>query len=115
VDVDAYVVGAPEPALTGVDPDPDPDTLRLGPILVSETALDLDRAGYGIEGGLIGHEKAISLVLHDTAAMRLRSLVDDRVVSFQDRSKGIAQLLEHPRRALDVGEEKADRPYREGA
>ena len=72
--------------------------------------MDLDGTRNRVEGGLIGNKEAIALVLDDPAAVIGRGLVHDRVVALQDRPKSIAELLDHPRRALDVGEEKADRP-----
>ncbi len=112
MDVDADIVGATQPALTGVNSDPHHHVLRRLPVLRRQMALDLHGAGDRVECGLEGDEETIALVLHDAAAMLGRRLMHDRVVAFQDRPKGIAELLEHPRRALDVGEEKADRPER---
>ena len=69
-------------------------SLRRFPFLRREVALDLHGAGDRVEGGLKGDEEAITLVLDDPAAVAVGRLVHDCVVAFQDRPKGIAELLD---------------------
>ena len=107
VDVEADVLGRVERGLAGVDPDPDPDRAAVEPT---------HRLADGADGGLGGGERVeerVALVVDLVAVERRAGLAHDPAVLGERVTVGVdAELLEQPRRALDVGEHQRHRPRR---
>ena len=107
VDVHADVVVVGDDRLAAVDshPHPDPD--------LGQGVLRGDRGLNGVGRSLErGEERVATGVDHDAAVLRDRR-THDAVVLREERGVVVSELVQQPRRALDVGEEKRDFSRRE--
>jgi hypothetical protein len=92
----------------GVDPDPDAKLPRG-----SQCSLRLDGCGDGLRRALEDDEEGISLRVDLDAAEAFEGRPQQAAVSRKSLGVPLAELLQQPRRAGDVGEEEGDRAGRQ--
>ena len=81
--------------------------------MIGEGALGCDRAGDGVPRARERVEEGVPLCVDLCAALVAEMLPQEPAVVADDVAVGVPELLEQPRRALDIGEEKRDRAARE--
>jgi len=107
VDVHADVVAVGDDRLAAVDSHPHPDT-DLG-----KGVLRGDRGLNGIGRSLEGGEERVATGIDNDATVLGDCRTHDAVVLCEERGVVVSELVQQPRGALDVGEEKGDFSRRE--
>ena len=107
-DVEPEVPLLADRGLAGVQPHPHPHRRAVGPLVGLERALGRDRGANGIAGAPERVEERIALRVDLRAAVRGERLADDPPVVARHIGVRVAELLEQPGRALDVGEHEGD-------
>ena len=80
-----------------------------GPGVVAQRALRRDRGLGRVACAREREEERVTLRVHLGAAALAETLADDPPVRRHDVAVGVAELLQQPRRPLDVGEDERDR------
>jgi len=80
----------------------------LGPVVLSESALGDDGGAQGRVGAGKGEEERVSLAVDLAAFVRLRRLPENAPLVCENSAVALSELLEQPRRALDVREQEGD-------
>ena len=109
VDVQADVALSCPNRLAGVDAHPVPDGDSVGPRPLGHGPLAVDRGLDSRSGALEDEVQPIASRAPLERTMSRERLADQPVVIGQHRRIAVAQDLEQPRRALDVGEHEGDR------
>ncbi|CAN5296444.1 hypothetical protein BH09ACT13_BH09ACT13_04620 [soil metagenome] len=94
--------------LTRVQPHPHADLATVGPVVLGERALRDDRRSESRIRTREREEERVSLRVDLAPAALGRGLADGALVLCPDGAVALAQVLEQPRRPLDVGEEECD-------
>ena len=94
-------------------PDPQPVRLLVRPRLGGERALDLGRGGDRVPRAREREEDAVTGPVDLRAAVRRGGLAHELAHARPRGREPLAEQVEEPRRALDVGEEERDRPRRQ--
>src|SRR5207302_9764074 len=102
------VVIADQRRLAGVQPNADAHPPAVGPAVLRERLLDCGRAGAGIERAVEDDKVRIALGTELVAVIRLQRLPLDGVMRQQHLGIAIAELLDQPRRSLDITEIEGD-------
>jgi hypothetical protein len=87
---------------------PHANLATLGPLVRPERTLGRDRTRDRVSRARERVEERVALGVDLRAALVTEAFPEQPPVVAHDLAVGIAQLLEQPRRALDVGEEKCD-------
>ena len=111
VHVHAYVVGATERAVTGVEAHAHLESNAFGPIVAGQCALACDRRFDGVAGGGKRHEERIAL--HPDFDPGGKGRPQQLVVIFQDSAEFVTEPLHQLGGALDVGEQEGHGSCRE--
>ena len=112
MDVEAGVQVPGDERLPGVDADPHPDRLAL-PGVLGERLLRLRSRAHSRARIGEGEVEGVALHLHLDPATGDEGLPEQSAVVLERAHVGfLAELLEQPRRALDVREEQGDRAAR---
>jgi len=106
VHIDTDVVLAGDDGLAGVDAYADANRA------VGERALRSLGGGDGAGGALKRHEEGVALRTDLDATVVLEGAPEDAPVLSEDIHVPVAELVDEPCRALDIGEEEGDRPAR---
>ena len=117
-DVEPEVALVADRRLAGVQPHPHPHRRAVGPRVGLERALGGDRGADGVPGAAERVEERVALRVDLRAAVGGERLAHDPAVVARHLGVGVAELLEQPGRALDVGEHERDgsgRQRRHGA
>ena len=101
VDVDPDVALVSQLWLAGVDPHPDGNL---------ECALRLLGRRQRVRGAGEDDEEGVALGVDLDPAVAFERLAEDAAVLAQDVGIALAELVEEPGRALDVGEDEGDGP-----
>ena len=96
--------------LTRVQAHPHADFFLLWPRVSGEGALSCDRAGHGVPRSRERVEEGVALRVDLRAALFAELVSEEPAVVADDLAVGVTELLEQPGRALDIGEQKRDRP-----
>ncbi len=108
-DVEAEVALVADGRLAGVQAHAHPHLGPLRPGVRAESPLSRNRAGDRLRCAREGVEERVALRVDLRAALRAQVLAEEPAVLADDFAVVVAELLEQPRRALDVGEEERDR------
>ena len=108
MDVEADVAGHGAERLAAVDAHPDADIGAARPRVLAERPLRLDRGRHGAADGGEREEQPVPGGIDPLAVVCLGRRADDPVVVGEERGVGVAELLQEPGRALDVGEQERD-------
>ena len=112
MDVDAHVDAGGQLSLAGVDADADLDVGASRPRLRGDRPLNADRGLDGVSGGPEDREERVTLGA-DLGAAAGTGDPDELVVPREQRAVVGPELLDEPRRALDVGEQEGGGPGRQ--
>ena len=112
-DVEPEIALIADRGLAGVQTHPHAHRLLLGPRVIGEGALSSDRAGDGVPRPRERVEEGVPLCVDLCAALVAEMLPQKQAMVADDIAVGVPELLEEPRRALDIGEEKRHRAARE--
>jgi hypothetical protein len=112
VHVHADIVPADHPRLPCVHPHPDPHDHTARPRTSGESPLRRHRRAHGITSAHKRNEERIALSAHLVTAMRRDRTANDPAVLVKDVREALAEVLEQPRRPLDIAEQQRDRPSR---
>ena len=107
-DVEPEVALVADRRLAGVQAHPDADLAALRPLVCRERALGRHRPGDCVPRARERVEERVALGVDLGATLVAEALAEQQPVVADDVAVGVAELLEQPRRALDVGEEKRD-------
>ena len=110
VQADPVVPLVSDQRLAGVEPHPDPALDTVRPLLGGERALGADRRLDGVLGAGEREEERVALVVHLAPALGLDGGPQDPAMGREKLAVPVPELLQEPRRALDVGEEHRHRP-----
>ena len=113
VDAEAHVALPGGGGLAGVDAHPDPQLRALRPFVLGETPLCLDGCRHRFLRPPKGDEERISLCVDLVPELRCKRVAQDPLMLLQRLAVALAQLLQQPSRALDVGEQEGDGADRE--
>ena len=89
-----------------------PDLNSLRPVVRHERALTLDRSEEGVARARERDEERVALRVDLVSAVSVERLAEQALMVGQHGAVVLAELLDEPRRALDVGEEERDRAGR---
>ena len=107
--VDADIVAVRDQRLTRMQTHPHPDRRAVGPPMPSERYLCRDRGRERTAWIREGDKEAVPLRVHLDPAIACERLANELPVVCEHAGVVVAELVEEPRRPLDVGEEKCDR------
>src|SRR5205823_4559177 len=107
--VEAEVALLADVRLAGVQPHPHAQLLTAGPFVVAQRALRLDRRRHRVAGARERVEERVALRVDLRPAVRAERLAHDAPVVVRHAAVPVvAELLQEPRRPLDVGEDERD-------
>src|SRR5581483_3205383 len=113
---EADVALAVHGGLARVNPHAHPDGAVLGPGVRGEGPLGRGGGGDGRAGASEDEEEGVALAVDLDALLARERVAQEGVVPAEERAVAVApQVLQQPGRALDIREEKGDRPCREVA
>ncbi len=110
VHVDPHVVAARDRHLAGVHTHPHLQGDVVGPGVVADRALGRDRGLDPRPRGAEHHEERVALGARDVAVPT--GLSDDPMMVVEQSVVALAELVQQPRRSLDVGEQQGEGPGR---
>ena len=108
MDLEPQILIADQRCLAGVQTNPHPHLPAVGPPIIRQRLLDCGRAGAGIERAVEDDKERIALGTELVAVIRLQRLPLDGVMRQQHLGIAIAELLDQPRRSLDITEIEGD-------
>ena len=100
---------ADQRCLARVQPDADADRAAVRPLVRVQALLDGGRAGTRLQSAPEHDEEGITLGPKLVAAVGGERLALDRVMGEKDVRVALAELLDQPRRSLDIAEKECDR------
>ena len=113
MDAETHVSLIPDHGLARVQTHTHPHLAALGPPVLRERTLRHDCGSQRRIGTPKGEEEGVSLGVDLPAAALLRCCADDPLVLGENLAVALPEVLEQPRRSLDVGEEEGDCAARE--
>ena len=113
MDINAHVTRRTDLRLARVQAHAHAHADAVGPGLGGQRALRLDHGLEGIRGAREGHEERVAVGADHAPMMLLKRLEQKLVLLRQHGGIFLAQLLQEPRRAFDIGEEERDCAGRE--
>ena len=115
MDVEPVVAPLGEGRLPGVDAHAHPHVGSVRPLVGSECRLGVDSRGHRVPSLHEDERQLVAVAVDLASAAALGRLSDEEPVLGQGARVEVAEPVDEPRRALDVGEEQGDRSEREVA
>jgi hypothetical protein len=112
VDRDAVVLAVDDPSLARVDADAHPDGHALGPLVTGERALHGERGQGRVLRPPEHDEERVPVRPDPLSACRLERRAQQPVMVAEDVAPAVPEAAGKERRALDIAEEKGERPAR---
>lgn len=113
MDVDADVIVGRERRRPRMDPHPDPEGKTAEPRVSRKSALRVRGRSHGVLRATEGDEERVALGPDLDAAVLLDGGAYQPMMLLERLGVSVAELLQEPRRPLDIGEEEGDRSGRE--